>query len=242
MRRWTVFLAGIVVVSVVACAVFAQGPGPRGKGPKGGPGGRGPMGAGQAASLQTPPRPKDDAEKKILDAMAEIEQKQGRMLNVPAADGRLLRLLAESIGAKSVVEFGTSNGISGLWFSLALRKTGGKLTTHEIDPDTAALARKNFASAGVADLITVVEGNAHETASKLAGPIDLVFIDADKEGYSDYLKKTLPLVRPGGLILAHNVSPRMPDQAFLKTITTDPGLETVFYMDGGGLSVTLKKR
>jgi predicted O-methyltransferase YrrM len=164
------------------------------------------------------------------------------MLNVPTTDGRLLRLLAETIGAKSVVEFGTSNGISAIWIGLALRKTGGKLITHEIDKERAALARENFSSAGVADLVTVVEGNAHETASKLTGPIDMVFIDADKEGYLDYLKKTLPLVRPGGLILAHNMNPRMADSAFLKAITENPELETLFYPNGGGMSVTLKKR
>lgn len=202
----------------------------------------GPAGTGQSASMQAPPQPKDDAEKKILSALEEINRKQGRMLNVPVADGRLLRLLAEAIGAKSVVEIGTSNGISAIWLATALQKTGGKLITHEIDPDTAALARENFATAGVADVVTVVVGDAHETVAKLTGPIDLVFIDADKEGYADYLKKTLPLVRPGGLILGHNMNPRMASPEFLKAITTNPDLETLFYLEGGGMSVTLKKR
>jgi predicted O-methyltransferase YrrM len=163
-------------------------------------------------------------------------------MNVPDADGRLLRLLAESIEAKKVVEFGTSNGISAIWMSLALRKTDGRLFTHEIDPDTAALARKNFEAAGVVDIVAVVEGDGHEKAADLKGPIDLVFIDADKEGYLDYYQKTLPLVRPGGLICAHNMNPRMASADFVKAITTDPNVETVFYLDGGGMSVTLKKR
>lgn len=146
--------------------------------------------------LDKAPIAKDDGERKVLDAMRKINLEQGNRLNVPTADGRLLRLLAESADAKKVVEFGTSNGISGLWFSLALRKTGGKLITHEINPETATLARKNFALAGVAELITVVEGDGHATATRLTGPIDLVFIDADKEGYLDYLNKTLPLCAP----------------------------------------------
>jgi predicted O-methyltransferase YrrM len=120
--------------------------------------------------------------------------------------------------------------------------TGGKLITHEIDPKTAALARENLAAAGVADLVTVVEGDGHETAKNLKGPIDLVFIDADKEGYLDYYKKTLPLVRPGGLICANNMTPRMANAEFLKAITSDPNVETQFFMEGGGLSITLKKR
>jgi predicted O-methyltransferase YrrM len=197
---------------------------------------------GQPATFEASTRPKDDAERKTLKALDEIAQKQGRMMNVPMQDGRLLRLLAETIGAKTVVEFGTSNGVSAIWLSLALRKTGGRLITHEIDSERAALARENFSSAGVAELVTIVEGDAHQTASKLKGPIDLVFIDADKEGYLDYLKKVLPLVRPGGLVLAHNMTPRMADPDFVEAITTNPDLETLFYLEAGGMSVTLKKR
>ena len=198
--------------------------------------------AESASSLSSTTLPKDDGEKKILAAIAEIQREQGRRMNVPDVDGRLLRLLSEATGAKTVVEIGTSNGISAIWMALALRKTGGKLLTHEIDPDTAALARKNFDKAGVADVVTIVEGNAHETVSKLAGPIDLVFLDADKQGYLDYLEKLLPLVRPGGLILAHNMTPRMADQRFVEAITKNPELETLFFSEGGGMSISVKKR
>lgn len=240
MRRWSILTAAVLVFSLVIYSVLAQGPGPRG-----GPGGRrgmGPPGPREPVALETATRAKDDAEQKILNTLRDMRQNQGRMMNVPDQDGRLLRLLAETIGAKKVVEIGTSNGVSALWLALALQKTGGKLITHEINSSVAALARKNFADAGVADLVTVVEGDAHETVSKLTGPIDLVFIDADKPGYLDYLQKTLPLLRPGGLVLAHNVNPRMADPGYLKAITTDPNLETVFYLEGGGMSVTLKKR
>jgi predicted O-methyltransferase YrrM len=70
----------------------------------------------------------------------------------------------------------------------------------------------------------------------------MCFIDADKEGYSDYLAKLLPKVRPGGLIVAHNITPGMADPKFLTAITTNPDLETIFYTQAGGVSVTLKKR
>ena len=197
------------------------------------------------APMASAPMPKDDAEKKILDVLADMRQNQSRgMLNVPREDGRMLRLLTEALGAKHVVEIGTSNGYSGIWICLALRTTGGKLTTFEIDAGRAALARENFKRAGVAEIATVVEGDAHEKVADLKGPIDIVFLDADKPGYGDYLKKLLPLVRPGGLILAHNTAGQSRDmQDYLKAITTDPSLETLFTAIGGqGIGITLKKR
>ena len=189
------------------------------------------------------PLPRSAEERKILDVLDDMDRSQRYMENVPQEDGRLLRLLTEAIGARYVVEIGTSSGYSGLWLCLALRSTGGRLTTFEIDPQRAALARKNFKRAGVDHLVTIVEGDAHREVLKLKAPIDLVFIDADKPGYIDYLNKLLPLVRPGGLILGHNMNSPAPDPAYVKAITTNPDLETLFlFMEGTGIGVTLKKR
>ena len=195
-----------------------------------------------ASEFDNPLLAKNDAEKRILKTLEEI-QKGRRFRNISSADGRLLRLLAETNGAKRVVEIGTSTGESALWLALALRSTGGKLFTHEIDPGRAKIARANFKKAGVDDLITVVEGDAHENVKQHKEPIDILFLDADKEGYIDYLDKLLPLVRPGGLILAHNmVSPR-PDPRYIEAITKNPALETSFLlMHGAGVGVTVKKR
>jgi predicted O-methyltransferase YrrM len=160
-------------------------------------------------------------------------------LSVPIQDGKALRLLAEAARAKNVVEIGTSTGYSGLWFCLALENTGGRLTTFEIDHSRASMAREHFKKAGVEGMVSVVEGDAHEQVLKLKGPIDLAFIDADKNGYVDYLNKLLPLLRPGGLILAHNID-MVPE--YVKAVTADRNLETIFYTEGAGLAVTLKKR
>ncbi len=208
------------------------------------PGGRRPGGRQRVESFGGPPLPKTVAEKKILSVLEEMRRAGSRgMANVPREDGRLLRLLTETVGAKHVVEIGTSNGYSAIWFCLALRTTGGKLTTHEIDKRRAAMARENFQRAGVDGIATVVEGDAHETVRRLKEPIDLLFLDADKPGYIDYLKKLLPLVRPGGLVVAHNMSPGQADPRYVKAITTDPDLETIFlHMQGAGVGVTLKKR
>jgi predicted O-methyltransferase YrrM len=187
------------------------------------------------------PLAKTEAEKKILEVIERMRAERSTYLSVPVADGKMLRLLTEAAGAKSVVEIGTSTGHSGLWFLLALHKTGGRLITFEMDAGRAATARKHFDQSGAGSLVTIVQGDAHAKVSELKGPVDLAFIDADKEGYVDYLNKLLPLLRPGGLLLAHNVGMAGVD-AYVKEAAANPDLETVLYMDGGGMSITVKKR
>ena len=182
---------------------------------------------------------KTPAEKAILDLQDEMVKNNTTYLSVPEQDGKALRLLTEAVGARRVLEIGTSTGYSGLWFCLALRSTGGHLTTIELDHGRVTQARQHFEQAGVASFVTVVEGDAHEQVTKVIGPFDIAFIDAEKPGYIDYLNKVLPLVRPGGLILAHNVD-MVPD--YVKAVTSNPDLESIFYMEGKGLAVTLKKR
>jgi predicted O-methyltransferase YrrM len=177
-------------------------------------------------------------EKRILAVIDEMVKLHQTYLSVPVQDGKALRLLTEAVDARNEVEIGTSTGYSGLWFCLALQRTGGHLTTFEIDHQRASMARQHFKEAGVEKMVTVVEGDAHEEVAKLKGPIDVAFIDADKGGYVDYLNKLFPLVRPGGLILAHNVE-MVPD--YVRAVTSNPDLETIFYREGAGLGVTLKK-
>lgn len=217
------------------------GPGMGGRRPGGRPR-RGRVSGGEVSEKD--PLAQDKSERKILDVLEDMDKNQRRgMMNVPVEDGRLLRLLTESVNAKTVVEIGTSNGYSGIWLCLALRKTGGKLITYEIDERRANLAKENFKRAGVDNLVTLVEGDAHEEVKKLKEPIDILFLDADKEGYIDYMNKLLPLLRPGGLILAHNMNPRQVDPKYLEAITTNKELETlILHKSGAGVSVTLKKR
>ncbi len=190
------------------------------------------------SQLEKPPVAKNDNEKKILSILDDILENESYR-NVPPNDGRLLRLLTESMNAQTVVEIGTSTGYSGIWFGLALQKTGGKLITFEIDKNRAATARKNFKEAGMADRITLVEGDAHEKVNDLKDPIDILFLDADKQGYIDYLNKLLPLIRPGGLVVAHNITPGMADPKFMDAINTNPNLDTIVR---SGVSLSLKKK
>lgn len=208
---------------IVLCSVFCTA-------------GQWPVGATPSGGVE---RAHSDREAQILKVLERMRQDRETYLSVPDEDGRMLRVLTEAVGARHVVEIGTSTGYSGLWICLGLQATGGRLTTFEYDPGRAEAARRHFAEAGVTDLVTVVVGDGHKTVSRLMGPIDLVFLDADKSGYLDYLEKLLPLVRPGGLILAHNAR-SAPD--YVRAVTRSPELETVFYHEGNDLSITLKKR
>ena len=193
--------------------------------------------------FKSEPLAKDDAEQKVLDVLDDMDKVGRRMQSVPMDDGRFLRLMAESVGAQHVVEIGTSQGASAIWFCLALQKTGGKLTTYEIDEERAKVARENFKRAGVEDVVTLVLGDAHEEVTKLTGTIDILFLDADKKGYVDYLNKLLPKVRPGGLVIAHNITARMADPLFVDAITKNPELDSLLVrLQAGGISVSLKKR
>ena len=226
--RTTIVVSTVIIV--ISAILFSNALGQRPSRP-----GAGRQGDSQ---LEKPTVPKDDNEKKILGVLENILRNQSYR-NVPPQDGRFLRIMAESMNAKNVVEIGTSTGYSGIWFGMALQKTGGKLTTYEIDAQRAATARANFKKAGMAGVITLVEGDAHEEVKKLKDSIDILFLDADKEGYIDYLDKLLPLVRPGGLVIAHNINPRMADPKFMEAITTNPKLETIVRSE---VSVSLKKR
>lgn len=194
--------------------------------------------AGSGKEWSGAPQAAAENEKKILLELNKVASKGETYLSVPQRDGRALRVLTETAGAKQVVEIGTSTGYSGLWFCLALQRTGGRLTTFEIDHGRAMEAHQHFQEAGVGDLVTIVEGDAHKNVGQVKGPIDLLFIDADKEGYVDYLNQLLPLVRPGGLIIAHNID-MVPE--YVNAVNANPKLETIFYSEGGGMGITLKK-
>ena len=193
-------------------------------------------------TLERAPLASTADEKRVLAVLDDVYRNH-RYLSVPEEDGRLLRILAESINAKNVVELGTSTGYSGLWILLALMRTGGRLTTYEIDRGRHEMARSNYERAGLLKHATLVLGDAHAEITKLTDPVDLVFIDADKEGYPDYLQKLAPLTRPGGLIVAHNMASPPPDPRYVEAVTTNPAYDTVFLnMHSAGIGVTLKKR
>ncbi len=122
--------------------------------------------------------------------------------------GKMLEVMVRSIGARTVLEIGTLAGYSSIWMARAL-PPDGRIVTLEADPKHAQVARANFARAGVADKVDVIEGRGLDTLPRLAAegrePFDFVFIDADKPSYTDYLEWSLKLTHPGSMIVADNV-------------------------------------
>ncbi|MGH9077063.1 MAG: O-methyltransferase [Acidimicrobiales bacterium] len=129
-------------------------------------------------------------------------------INVTATQGKLLALLATLAGARSILEIGTLGAYSTIWMARAL-PAGGRLTTLEVEPGHAQVARANLARAGLADRVEVRVGAALDSLAALeaeaAGPFDMAFIDADKASNAAYFDRAVRLSRPGALIVVDNV-------------------------------------
>jgi predicted O-methyltransferase YrrM len=129
-----------------------------------------------------------------------------RDMNVPETDGRTLYDIVLKHGYKRALEIGTSTGHSGIWTAWALAKTGGRLITIDIDEGRYREAVRNFKEAGLDGYIDARLADAHDLVPRLEGPFDFVFIDADKEWYTNYAKAVIPKLQVGGCMAAHNVS------------------------------------
>ena len=148
--------------------------------------------------------PQDEA----LEAAVRESQSAGLPeIQVSPNEGKLLRLLAEVVGARRVLEIGTLGGYSAIHFGRALPEDG-MLISLEIDEHHAEVARENVERADLSEKVEIRVGDARELLAQLGengeGPFDLVFIDADKGGYPEYLEWAIRLSRPGSLILGDN--------------------------------------
>ncbi len=165
-------------------------------------------------------------------------------LAISEEDGRFLRMLVATRGAKTILEIGGASGYSGIWLGLGARETGGKVVSIEYDPQRAKEAAANIRKAGLEDVVRVVHGDAFAEIPKLAGTFDFVFLDAWKPDYQKFFDMVFPRLTPGGVFTAHNVINKKSDMTpFLKTIETHPGLFTTIVSPGlEGISVSYKTR
>jgi predicted O-methyltransferase YrrM len=169
-----------------------------------------------------------------------------RDMNVPESDGQLLHDLVVKGGYTRALEIGTSTGRSGIWIAWALSKTGGRLVTVDIDEGRHREAVQNFKEAGVAAFVDARLADAHQLVPKLDGPFDFVFIDADKEWYTNYVKAVIPKLTIGGCIAAHNVYPGRGRRGggmtgdYYEYVSGLPFLETT--VTSGGVAISYKRR
>ncbi|MBS1802543.1 MAG: O-methyltransferase [Acidobacteria bacterium] len=190
-----------------------------------------------------------------------------RKADLPAIDvtplqGKFLELMIRGTSASRVLEIGTLGGYSTIWMARAVG-SGGQVVTLELDPHHAEVAQRNFKQANVDDRIELRLGPASESLAALvaekSAPFDFIFIDADKSGYPDYIRRCLSLSRPGTLIIADNVvrdgkviDPDDPDpnirgvRRFTELVAAEPRLSTTVLQtvsskgyDGFAISIVL---
>jgi predicted O-methyltransferase YrrM len=177
---------------------------------------------------------------RIVDAPAEFyRDMREHYLAIDESFGRLLYMLARARNARTIVEFGTSFGISTIHLAAALRDNGGgRLITTEFEPEKARRARENLEAAGLADLVEIRVGDAMETLHKpFDGPIDVLFLDGAKPLYLPVLKLLLPRIARGAFIAADNTKIKTPYLEFVRDpangfLSADFGSE-----DGNEISV-----
>lgn len=163
-----------------------------------------------------------------------------RTRNVEYETGLFLKLVARSLNAKSVVEIGSSNGVSTVWLARGL-PADGTITGTEILSERAAEANANLAEAGLANVARIVAGDGRATLANLPGPFDLVFIDAEKDDYVDHFLAIIDRVHVGGVILADNVVSH-DLSAYQSMLRQRDDVETVTLPLDRGLEYTVKLR
>lgn len=181
----------------------------------------------------------------VLDeTLSELEKTQKDFWNVSRATGNFLNMLVKIRNAKNVLEIGTSNGYSGLWFLDALKSTNGHLTTIEYYDKRQSIARANFDKCGFSGMYTPILGSACEILEEFTEDkkFDFVFIDANKREYVKNFELIKPHLLPNAIIAADNVnSHREKVQTFLDAIYTDTDFQTEILDFPAGLSVSYMK-
>jgi predicted O-methyltransferase YrrM len=177
---------------------------------------------------------------KILSA---IKARDKGQLAVSEEDGRFLRVLIATSKAKRALEIGGASGYSAIWIGMGLRDTGGTLVTMEYDPIRAKELAENVKLAGLADIVTVVPGDAFAHVPTMSGSFDFVFLDAWKKDYKRFLDLMLPRLNKGGIFVAHNVVNKKSEMGdFLDAIWKTPALwTTIVSPSSEGMSVSVKK-
>jgi caffeoyl-CoA O-methyltransferase len=190
------------------------------------------------------PRPAGSLTPPVETLLKTIKAADKGQLAVSEEDGRFLRVLVATRGAKSILEIGAASGYSGIWLGLGARESGGRVVAIEYDPQRAREAAENIRRAGLTDVVRVVHGDAFKEIPKLTGTFDMVFLDAWKPDYKKFFDIVYPRLASGGLFVAHNVVNKKNEmEPFLQAVQTHPSLYTTIVSPSGeGMSVSYKTR
>jgi predicted O-methyltransferase YrrM len=180
----------------------------------------------------------------IESVLKQIKTADKGQLAVSEEDGRFLRVLIASRGAKSILEIGAASGYSGIWLGLGARESGGRVVAIEYDPQRAREAAANIRLAGLNDVVQVIHGDAFKEIPKLTGTFDFVFLDAWKPDYKKFFDMIYPRLNPGGVFTAHNVVNKKNEmEPFLAAVRNHTGLfTTIVSPSSEGISVSYKIR
>ena len=191
-------------------------------------------------------------EPEVLDVMARLEMRdeQERAKELAGSEriqalhpesGRFVYVLALIKEAKSIVEIGTSHGYSTLWLAAAAQVNGGRVVTCDMNTERLGAARDNFADAGLADVIEILEGDARETLRSRSEPVDLLFIDAEKSYYESYFDVAYQRLVKGGIVVADNALSHQDElEDYILYVENHPNLESAMVPIGRGLEISVK--
>ena len=196
-----------------------------------------------ASAPVTTQRPSGALTPHIESVLRSIKAADKGQLAVSEEDGRFMRLMVASRGARRALEIGGASGYSAIWIGMGLRATGGRLVTIEYDPVRAKELTANIKRAGLADIVEVVSGDAFQQIPKVTGTFDFVFLDAWKRDYKRFFELVYPRLDKGGLFIAHNVVNKRDEMGdFLEVVQRHPSLwTTIVSPSGEGMSVSLKR-
>jgi predicted O-methyltransferase YrrM len=165
-----------------------------------------------------------------------------RMLNITPDTGEFLAVLVKAMQARRILEIGTSNGYSTLWLADAAAAIDGAVSTAEMSPEKIAMARANFARAGLLDRITQHEGDAGALLASLEdGAFDLVFLDSQRSAYVAWWPHLKRVLRAGGLLVVDNATSHAHEMAdFTDAVRADGGFTTSLVPVGKGEFLAVK--
>jgi len=182
-----------------------------------------------------------EIETRGLENDARATEHARKMLNLEPASAQLLSILVRASGMTRALEIGTSSAYSTIWLAWSLAPAGGRIISIDRNPDKHTLARENLRRANLLDRVELRTGDATEIARQLAGPFDLVFLDADRRKFPEQMQVLMPKLTPKVLLIADNVFSHPEEIAeYLKLVSSLADFQHTTVPVGKGLSIAFR--